>query len=161
MKQLLLIAMTVLMLGLGTTWAGPVADSGAPHEGVDYASELKIFRPLAAQGNATAQFNLGVMHDVGRGVMQDYAQAAKWYRLAATQGHAAAQFNLGGMYFDGQGVTQNFVRAYMWFALAAGAGYEGAAKNRNSIAREMTLEQIAQAQQLARDCQRRNFKGCE
>ena len=116
---------------------------------------------LATQGNAIAQFNLGVLHDVGRGVRQDYAQAVKWYRLAAAQGHAGAQFNLGGMYFEGSGVAQDYVRAYQWFTLAGVAGYAGAVKNRNSIATLMTPAQIAQAQGLARDCQRRNWVDCE
>lgn len=153
--------MTVLMLGVGTTWAGPAQEAAAAHQRADYATELRILRPLAAQGNATAQFNLGVMHDFGQGVPQDHADAARWYRLAAAQGHAAAQFNLGGMYFDGQGVGQDDVRAYMWFALGAGAGYPGAAKNRNIIARQMTPQQIAQAQQMARDCQQRTFRECD
>ncbi len=52
---------------------------------------------LAAQGDAHAQFNLGVMYDKGRGVSQDYAEAVKWYRKAAEQGHASAQHNLGVM----------------------------------------------------------------
>ena len=161
MKRLILAAVTVLMLGIGATWAGPPEDEGAARERADYAKELRILRPLAAQGNATAQFNLGVLHDVGQGVARDFAEAAKWYRLAAAQGHAAAQFNLGGMYMDGQGVTQDLARAYMWFALGAGAGYAGAATNRNSIARQMSANQIAQAQEMARDCQQRNFKECD
>lgn len=161
MKRFLMVAMTVLTLGIATASAGPSEEPDAAHELGDYANELEILRPLAAQGHATAQFNLGVMYDFGRGVTQDYAQAVQWYRLAAAQGHAAAQFNLGGMYLDGQGVAQDYVRAYMWFALAAGAGYAGAAKNRHSIAQQMTPEQIARAQQLALDCQQRNFRECD
>ena len=42
----------------------------------------------AEQGNAAAQYNLGVMYDNGEGVPQDYAEAAKSYRLAAEQGEA-------------------------------------------------------------------------
>lgn len=161
MKRFLIVAMAVLAMGLGTTRAGPAAGSEATQEEDNHADELKMLRPLAAQGNATAQFNLGVLHDFGRGVSQDYGEAVKWYRLAAAQGHPAAQFNLAGMYLDGLGVAQDHVRAYMWFALGAGAGYPGAAKNRNSIARQMTPGQIAQAQQLARDCQQRDFKDCD
>lgn len=161
MKRFLIVAMTVLALGLGTTRAGPAEGPEATQEQGDPANELKVLRPMAAQGHATAQFNLGVMHDFGRGVAQDYGEAVKWYRLAAAQGHPAAQFNLAGMYLDGLGVAQDHVRAYMWFALGAGAGYPGAAKNRNSIARQMTPGQIAQAQQLALDCQQRQFKDCD
>ena len=66
----------------------------------DYATALQEFRPLAEQGHAQAQFNLGLMYDNGKGVPQDYAEAVKWYRLAAEQGYAYAQFNLGVMYYN-------------------------------------------------------------
>ena len=64
----------------------------------DFATALKEWQPLAEQGNATAQSNLGVMYYNGKGVIQDYAEAFKWYRLAAEQGYATAQSNLGVMY---------------------------------------------------------------
>ena len=44
----------------------------------------------AEQGDAVAQFNLGVKYDNGQGVPQDYAEAVKWYRKAAEQGDAGA-----------------------------------------------------------------------
>ena len=68
----------------------------------DYAEALKWYRLAADQGDASAQYNLGVMYAEGRGVPQDYAEALKWYRLAADQGYADAQFNLGVMYANGQ-----------------------------------------------------------
>ncbi|MBL0641313.1 sel1 repeat family protein, partial [Aeromonas veronii] len=52
----------------------------------------------AEQGDAEAQFNMGLMYDQGQGVPQDDGQAMAWYRLAAEQGHVGAQFNLGWMY---------------------------------------------------------------
>ena len=145
------------LLAATASWAQPDA---APAQ-AEATPDVAQLQTLATQGNAIAQFNLGVLHDVGRGVAQDYAQAVKWYRLAAAQGHAGAQFNLGGMYFEGQGVAQDYVRAYQWFTLAGVAGYAGAVKNRNSIATLMTPEQITQAQGLARDCRRRNWVDCE
>ena len=57
----------------------------------DYQEEaVKLIHLAADQGDANAQFNLGVMYDQGQGVPQDYQQAVKWYRLAADQGHASA-----------------------------------------------------------------------
>ena len=53
----------------------------------------------ADQGDADAQFNLGVSHDEGIGVAPDYKEAVKWWRLSADQGDAAAQFNLGYMFW--------------------------------------------------------------
>jgi len=73
----------------------------------DYATALKEWRPLAEQGDATAQFNLGVMYNFGQGVPQDYQEAVRWYRLAAEQGYAPAQFNLGFLYDKGLGVPQD------------------------------------------------------
>jgi TPR repeat protein len=79
----------------------------------DYETALHEFRLLAEQGDAGAQYNLGVMYDNGRGVIQDYAEAMDWYRLAAEQGDALAQNNLGVMYANGDGVIQDAVIAHM------------------------------------------------
>lgn len=42
------------------------------------ADNVADTRALAEQGNAKAQYNLGVMYANGRGVPQDDAKAAKW-----------------------------------------------------------------------------------
>lgn len=127
----------------------------------DASTRLEVLEPLAAQGHAGAQFNLGVLHDVGRGVWQDHALAARWYRMAAKQGHAAAQFNLGGLYFEGQGVPQDLVRAAVWFTLAATAGFDGATRNRNSVFSLLSAEQITAVQQQARACRQNNYRDCD
>ena len=71
---------------------------------------MKWYTLAAEQGNADAQYNLGVMYDNGRGVPQDDKTAVKWYRLAAEQGDASAQSNLGVMYGTGQGVPRTIRR---------------------------------------------------
>ena len=76
------------------------------------------YRKAADQGNASAQYNLGLMYWRSQGVPQDYAAAVSWYRKAADQGHADAQFNLGIMYEEGQGVPQDYAQAHMWFNLS-------------------------------------------
>jgi len=73
----------------------------------DYATALKEWQPLAKQGDAFAQSNLGQLYQYGLGGPQDYAQARDWYRLAAEQGYAPAQFNLGFLYDKGLGVPQD------------------------------------------------------
>ena len=65
------------------------------------------------------------------------------------------------LYGKGLGVAQDEVRAYMWFMLAAGSGEPNAIRNRNVAAQRLTPQQIAQALQMARECQRREFRGCE
>jgi uncharacterized protein len=95
----------------------------------DYAIALRLWRSLADQGNAEAQFNLGFMYADGQSVPQNYSEAAKWFRLAAAQGDPAAQFNLGLMYDKGDGVAQNFAEAAKWYRLAADQGVAGAQFN--------------------------------
>jgi TPR repeat protein len=48
-----------------------------------YATALRLFRPLAEQGDDYAQFNVGQLYVSGKGAPQDYATAASWYRKAA------------------------------------------------------------------------------
>ena len=76
----------------------------------------------AEQGDASAQYNLGIMYDHGQGVPQDYAQAALCYRKAAEQGYAPAQSNLGAAYYEGQGVPRDYAQAAAWFHKAAVQG---------------------------------------
>ena len=64
---------------------------------------VEACRTAAEQGNASAQFELGLMYANGVGVPQDDAEAVKWYRLAAEQGYASAQLELGRMYANGAG----------------------------------------------------------
>ncbi len=47
---------------------------------------MKWWRLAAEQGDAVAQYNLGVKYAQGEGVSEDYAEAIKWWRLAAEQG---------------------------------------------------------------------------
>ncbi len=86
---LALIAALCAGFTLGLTapaWAG-VDEGVAAYERGDYATALRESRPLAEQGNAIAQNNLGLMYDQGRGVPQDDARAVKWYSKAAEQGY--------------------------------------------------------------------------
>ncbi len=76
----------------------------------------------AEQGDAKAQFNLGLCYDKGEGVAKDVAEAVKWYRKAADQGVAAAQYNLGVCYQDGDGVTKDACEAVKWYLKAADQG---------------------------------------
>jgi len=159
MKKLLLTLLTALMLN--SAWAGPEADAATAMARQDFATVLKIVRPLALKGEAWAQFALGHAYMQGEGVLQDYAEAVKWYRLAAQQGSSWAQNELGLAYVDSKGVAQDYVKAHNWFNLGAISGHVFAVNNRDKVAKRMTPQQIAEAQKLARDCQARNFKGCD
>ena len=110
--------MSATLLLSGVASAGLV-EGIAAFENNDFATALQEFKTLAAQKDAGAQFNLGVMYANGQGVSQDYKEAVKWYRLAAAQGYASAQFNLGVSYAKGQGVSQDYKEAVKWYRLAA------------------------------------------
>jgi TPR repeat protein len=126
----------------------------------DYKTAVKWYTLAAEQGNANAQFNLGLMYDNGLGVPQDDKTAVKWYRLAAEQGITAAQGNLGAMYAVGTGVLKDHVYAHMWGNIAATNGNETGAKVRDISAKLMTSEDLIAAQKLARACVRKKYKGC-
>jgi TPR repeat protein len=145
MKKLLTALVIIVSLGM----AGSVC-----------AQDFQKQKALAEQGNATAQYNLGVMYDKGQGVVQDYKEAGKWYLKAAEQGLAEAQFNLGAAYFKGDGVLQDNVFAHMWFNIAASNGDTDAVKNRDIVAKGMTAADISKAQGLARACVAKKYKGC-
>ena len=70
--------------------AGPLEDGEAAYESGDYVTALRLFRPLANQGDARAQFSLGVIYNNGRGVAQDYVRAYMWLSLAAARGDQTA-----------------------------------------------------------------------
>ena len=89
--------MTVLLGSSGMCWSADFQKGLDAYERDDYATALKEWTPLAKQGDAYAQFNLGWMYERGLGVPQVYNTAVKWYTLAAEQGHVYAQFVLGGM----------------------------------------------------------------
>src|SRR5260370_28418859 len=99
--------------------AGPLEDALDAAERRDYATAIRLWRPLADQGEVDAQYNLGVMYDKGQGVTRDYAVAVNWFRKAADQGFAAAQLSLGVMYENGLGVPQEFTTAVRWYRRAA------------------------------------------
>ena len=67
----------------------------------DYKGALAQWRPLAEQGNADAQFNMGQAYKLGRGVPQDLKVAQSWYQKAAAQGHEQAQVNVGLILYNG------------------------------------------------------------
>ena len=54
------------------------------------------------------------------------------------------------MYGNGEGVPKDNVNAYAWYNVGSANGYDGASKNRDLIAKEMTPEQIAKAQELSK-----------
>jgi TPR repeat protein len=115
----------------------------------DSAQAFKWYRKAAEQGHVMAQEELGFSYAGGEGVPKDDIQAVVWFRKAAEQGSLMAQTKLGLCYEMGEGVPKDLVQAYMWFNLAAAQSLELAAERRGIIEKQMTPDQIAQAQRLS------------
>lgn len=93
MKQTLAMISIIGALIFGSIGALLAADFQAGFAAAqkgDYAAALREWTPLAEQGDAVAQFNLGVMYFEGQGVLQDYVTAHMWANIAAVNGSEMA-----------------------------------------------------------------------
>jgi uncharacterized caspase-like protein len=86
----------------------------------DYATALKVWLPLANEGDRAAQTYVGEIYEKGLGVQSDYLLAREWYRKAAEQGYERAQINLGYLYEKGLGVEKDPGTALHWYRRASG-----------------------------------------
>jgi TPR repeat protein len=92
MKRTILAAAFVAILGsTGVSWSADFDKGFAAYKSGDYAAALREFKPLAQQGDASAQFTLGMMYANGQGVTQDVKAAVTWWKLAAKQGDGILQ----------------------------------------------------------------------
>jgi uncharacterized protein len=113
-----------------------------------YTDSVRLWRPLAEQGNPDAQTGLGYLYYHGLGVQQDYAAAAEWFRQAAEQGQPDAQLFLGTQFYNGIGVRQNFVQAYKWCDLAQSNGASQAGPCREAAQQRMSDVELAESSRL-------------
>ena len=126
---------------------------------------IKAFKAVAL-GLSLLLANVSVCYaqDLQKGLAAaqkgDFATALGEWRPLAEQGDADAQCNLGVSYANGQGVIQDNVYAYMWYNIAASGGDANAVNERDVIAKKMTPSQLEKAQGLARECVKKNYKGC-
>ncbi len=122
----------------------------------DYSQAEKWYRLAAEKGVAKAQFNLGAMHKLNK----NYKEAGIWYSFAAEQGLTEGQYSLGSLYRWGKEVSRDYVRAHMWLNLATSNGDISAEYSRDSLADDMTSEQLAEAKKRAKQCKATNYKEC-
>ena len=146
-RALLFFAAALLSAALaGPAAADLLADGAAAYEAGDYGEAAKAWRPLAEGGDAMAQFNMGLLHESGRGVPEDPAQAAAWYERAALQGLTQAQFNLALLHQTGRGVPKDGMQALYWLEVAArhgeGAEREHAADAAARLAEILPAEEV-------------------
>lgn len=66
-------------------------DAAWAYEAGDYATAIKLWRPLAEQGDARSQMVIGIMFEDGDGLVQDYVRAHMWLNLAGANGNEEAR----------------------------------------------------------------------
>jgi TPR repeat protein len=115
----------------------------------DYAQAMSHFRSAAERGSSDAAFQVALLYRDGRGVPTNQQEALAWLRKAAERGSLDGQYMLGQMYREGKAGTADLVSAYAWFAVAAANGNENAKQALNTIAPQMTLNQIVAGQTQA------------
>ena len=94
MKQFLILPVLLLTLLVETpAFSADFQKGFTAYESGDYATALREWTPLAEQGDASAQFNLGAKYHNGQGVIQDNVYAHMWWNIAASSGHKGAVKN--------------------------------------------------------------------
>lgn len=122
----------------------------------NYATALKIWLPLAQQGDRQAQTYVGQIYEKGLGLAPDYTVAAHWYQQAAAQGDSTAQLSLGYLYEQGLGVEKNLITALNWYRKAGGINTDialelGGRQNLQHQAEIKALQQESQRHQARAD----------
>src|SRR4051794_21423965 len=84
----------LFLLSAPAAFAGPWEDGMAAYNRGDYLPAIRLFRPLAEQGNPKAQSVIGVMNRKGQGVAKSSVRAFMWFALAAKRGDAKAKAEL-------------------------------------------------------------------
>lgn len=107
---------------------GPAEQAYNAFQQGDFETARTLWKQAAAKGDASAQYNLGLIHAEGRGVLRNPGIAINWWRLAAENGHAQAQHNLALAYISGETIVPGTAgkprveEAIMWLRRAADAG---------------------------------------
>ena len=115
----------------------------------DDVQALQWYEKSAAQGFPAGLYRLAVLLDNGWGQAVDKKRAFKLYKSAAEKGHTLAQHDVAIMYFTGSGVRKNLVQAYKWLKIAELNGSPLMQKHLRRIKREMTLNEIKEAEFFA------------
>lgn len=109
----------------------PAPDVNPGNEGAQSANTLDLppatvgplsLRMAAANGDASAEFEVAARLAEGKGTSQNYAEALQWYQRSAAKGFAQAQYRLGTLYERGLGVKKDLERAKVWYQRAAENG---------------------------------------
>ena len=143
---LLLLTHAVLLGSAGVTW---------------YKNTLTDRKMLTVLlGNAGVSWSANYQKGLDAANRGDFETALREWKPLAEQRNAVAQKNLSVMYAFGKGVPKDYVYAHMWGSLAAANGDGLGGMLRDDYERKMTPADISAAKKLARECVRKNYKGC-
>lgn len=134
----------------GKESAGDILADKANARG-DFAGAVRIWMPLAEKGDVNAQYNMGVMYELGHGVPASAAQAAAWYRKAANQGYAIAMLNLSTVIAQHARGPGDLIPAYTWLLLASRdqSAHTAAQQNLGILSPHMSRAGIQRAEAAA------------
>src|SRR5437764_1226264 len=113
------------------------------------AKLMEGLRSKAEIGDLEAQYEMGWRSAIGMGLPENESLAIHYLRKAAEGGHLLAQNNLGARHVSGEGAPVDLIEAYKWFTLALRQGDRKAGKNRDSVAAQLTPEQMDAAEKMA------------
>jgi TPR repeat protein len=117
-KRKHLVAATLLIWAAAPLCAQTIKEGIEAWQRGNYAAAVGIWTPLAEQGDADAEFNLGQAFRLGRGVQTNLATAKSWFEKAADQGHVDAQTTLGLLLFENSDQAEGL----KWLKKAAAQG---------------------------------------
>lgn len=121
MKKYIILFLSMLLI-TSNAYADKFEDAQKAFKSGNYSQAIKLYEPLALNGDVRAQDILGSIYRFGIGVSQDYAEAFRWEKLAASQGDAQKQYWIGVSYETGY-VTKDYAEAVKWYKLSAEQGY--------------------------------------
>ena len=146
MKRIILLLALITTINLS---ANPFNNIRIETKRVQVPVSQKVIyaQRAAAQGNARAQFDLGLMYAKGEGVKRDERAAFKWFHKAARNNHTEAKFYMGLSFAQGRGVKKQAQLARYWFKLAAKSGHREAVAHLASIEKRLR-PQFARGQRI-------------
>lgn len=147
MRRLTLIALASLAIIHGAHADDFSAGLDAFNSG-DYPAAFAYWLPLAQRGDPKSQASVGFLYYSGKGVRRDDHESLRWFSQAAEAGQPTAQFFLGLQYYYGRGVDRDLARAYSWCDIALTNGYTESLFCRDSVALEMSTEDIRRSAEL-------------
>lgn len=101
----------------------------AAYQAKNYREAMRLYKPLAEQGDAEAAFYVGRMYEKGDGVRKDEREVVKWYRKSAEGGYAPAQYRVAVGYAYGfAGLPKDQDEATKWLRRSAEGGHKKAQK---------------------------------